>query len=247
MDQSLMDRYAGQIAGTLSCYDRVVVTGTLPHACYPEGMTHYLHNQGIPIFEYPSFAEGLRDQVRKRAAELTAEAGISIEYISHRGIRKEEVVARVLRQRGEHPGLVHVLSAIEGCTCYRPRRDEATGLVSVKRRKGKCLHYYFYFMDPVFGLVHLRVPTPAFAGAGSGRRSACSSASTATAGWRANSQPPASATPCWTTHSPGSTTGAVHNNWPTACPRMICTKPWITMRRCAARSARRSTRAITGA
>jgi len=29
----------------------------------------------------------------------------------------------------------------------------------VRRRKGKCLHFYFYFIDPLFGLVHVRVPT----------------------------------------------------------------------------------------
>ena len=29
----------------------------------------------------------------------------------------------------------------------------------MKRRESRCLHYYFYFMDPEFGLVHLRVPT----------------------------------------------------------------------------------------
>ena len=69
------------------------------------------------------------------------------------------MVARVFLQRGDHPGLVHVLSAMENCNCYQPWRNKATGLVAVKRRESKCLHYYFYFMDPVFGLVHLRVPT----------------------------------------------------------------------------------------
>ena len=29
MSQSLVERYGGQIAGVLSCYDRVVITGTL--------------------------------------------------------------------------------------------------------------------------------------------------------------------------------------------------------------------------
>ena len=29
----------------------------------------------------------------------------------------------------------------------------------MRRRKGKCLHFYFYFIDPLFGLVHVRVPT----------------------------------------------------------------------------------------
>jgi hypothetical protein len=61
MGQSLIERYKGQIAGVLSCYDRVVITGTLPQACYPEEMTYYLHIHDIPIFDYPGFAKGLRD------------------------------------------------------------------------------------------------------------------------------------------------------------------------------------------
>lgn len=84
MSQPLVERYKAQIAGTLSCYDRMVVTGTLPHVCYPEGMTHYLHTHDIPLFAFPAFAEGLRERVRERAEVLAAEAGIAIEYISHR-------------------------------------------------------------------------------------------------------------------------------------------------------------------
>jgi hypothetical protein len=159
MIQSLMERYEPQIAGTLSCYDRVVIAGTLPQACYPAGMTQYLHSHAIPIFDYPNWANGLREQVRERAEALAGQAGIEIEHISRSGIRKEDVVARVLQQRGKHPGLVHVLSAMESCSRYQPWCNKATGEVSVKRREGKCLHYYFYFMDPEFGLVHLRVPT----------------------------------------------------------------------------------------
>jgi len=159
MGQSLMQRYQAQIAGSLSCYDRIVITGTLPQVCYPGGMTYYLHSHEIPIFDYPDFAKGLRDQMREHAETLAAEAGIEIEHIGRSGIRKEDVVARVLQQRGEHPGLVHILSAMECCSCYQPWRNKATGLVSVKRRESKCLHYYFYFIDPAFGLVHLRVPT----------------------------------------------------------------------------------------
>jgi hypothetical protein len=159
MSQPLVERYQPQIAGTLSCYDRVVVTGTLPQICYPEGMTHYLHIHEIPIFGYPDFANGLRGQLRERAEALAGQAGIKIEHIGRGGIRKEAVVDRVLQQRGNHPGLVHILSAMESCSRYQPWCNKATGEVSVKRREGKCLHYYFYFMDPEFGLVHLRVPT----------------------------------------------------------------------------------------
>ena len=78
MSQSLVARYDERIAGVLSCYDRVVITGTLPGVCYAEGMTRFLHASGVRIFDYPQFAMTLRDRVRERAAILAAEAGVTI-------------------------------------------------------------------------------------------------------------------------------------------------------------------------
>ena len=159
MSRSLMDRYDDRISGVLSCYDRMVITGTLPGVCYADGMTRYLYANGIRIFDYPQFAMELRDRVRDGAASLAAEAGITIEHITKSHIRKEAIVARVLEQRGEHPGPVHILSAMEACDSYRPWHDKGTGKTFVRPDSGKCLHYYFYFLDAAFGLIYLRVPT----------------------------------------------------------------------------------------
>jgi hypothetical protein len=159
MSQSLTERYDERIAGVLSCYDRVVITGTLPTICYAEGMTRFLYASGIKIFDYPAFAQTLRDRVRDAAASLAATAGLTIEHIAKSHIRKEAVVQRVLEQRGEHPGLVHIISAMEACDAYRPWHDKATHKTFVRPDSGKCLHYYFYFMDAAFGLIYLRVPT----------------------------------------------------------------------------------------
>jgi hypothetical protein len=155
----LEERYDDRIAGVLSCYDRVVVTGTLPTVCYAGGMTRFLYASGIRIFDYPEFASTLRDRVRERAVSMAADAGVTIEHIAKSGIRKEAIVAKVLEQRGEHPGLVHVLSAMEACPAYRPWHDKQTHKTYVRPDSGKCLHYYFYFMDAELGLVYLRVPT----------------------------------------------------------------------------------------
>jgi hypothetical protein len=159
MAVSLTERYDDRIAGVLSCYDRVVITGTIPVICYAEGMTRFLYARGIRIFDYPPFAQKLRDRVRDAAVSLAAQAGVSIEHIAKSHIRKEDVVARVLEQRGDQPGLVHVISAMEACDSYRPWHDKATGKTFVRPDSGKCLHYYFYFMDAEFGLIYLRVPT----------------------------------------------------------------------------------------
>jgi len=159
MTVPLSERYADRLSGVLSCYDRIVVTGTLPTVCYAEGMTRFLYARGIRIFDYPGFAMELRESVRQAATRLSAAAGIEIEHIAKSHIRKEAVVAKVLERRGDHPGLVHVISAMEACSAYKPWHDKATHKTYLRPDSGKCLHYYFYFMDRELGLVYLRVPT----------------------------------------------------------------------------------------
>ena len=83
----------------------------------------------------------LRDRVRHGAAALAAQAGITIEHIAKSHIRKEAVVARVLEQRGEHPGLVHVISAMDACDSYRSWHDKASGKTFVRPGSSKCLRY----------------------------------------------------------------------------------------------------------
>ena len=122
---SLVDRYHDKIAGVLSCWDRVVIQGTLPGLSYAAGMTSYLNAHHIRIFDYPRFAQPLRDQVRANAEKLAKKAGIEIEFMRKSSSRKEARIKEVLKQRGDHPGLVHVLSAMEACPSYRPWHDGA--------------------------------------------------------------------------------------------------------------------------
>lgn len=42
---------------------------------------------------------------------------------------------------------------------YKPWHDKTTGKTSLRYDSGKCLHYYFYFIDKEYGLCYLRVPT----------------------------------------------------------------------------------------
>ena len=48
----MTERYRERLAGVLSCYDRIIVTGTLPGACYAQGMTAFLSARQIRIFDY---------------------------------------------------------------------------------------------------------------------------------------------------------------------------------------------------
>jgi hypothetical protein len=54
-------------------------------------------------------------------------ADLTIEYISKKNFRKEDRIQALLAARGSRPGLVHIFSAMEPCTSYRPWHDKATG------------------------------------------------------------------------------------------------------------------------
>ena len=47
MEIQLINRYKANLNGVLSCYDRILITGTLPGACYAKGMTSFLYSKGI--------------------------------------------------------------------------------------------------------------------------------------------------------------------------------------------------------
>ena len=156
----ITQRYEGQIAGVISCYDRVVIQGTLPGWCFAEGMTGFLYANKIRIFDYPQFANTQREQLRSHAEAIAKENDLEIEFIRKIGaFRKDDRIKEILAKRGKHPGLVHIFSAMESCNSYMPWHDKKTGKTFLKNDSGKCLHYYFYFMDQDYGLCYLRVPT----------------------------------------------------------------------------------------
>ena len=157
--QLLTERLKDQIAGVLGCWDRMLIFGTLPKICYAEGMTSYLYAKQVRIFDYPKFAEPFRDRLRENAEQLAAANGIKIQFLRKRNARKEDLVKEALAKRGEHPGLICILSAMEPCSTYQPWHDKATGKTFLRPDDGKCLHYYFYFIDEELGLCYVRVPT----------------------------------------------------------------------------------------
>jgi len=78
-----VERYQAQIAGVLNCFGRVVITGTLPEIGHAEAMGGFLSARGIRLFDYPRWAEPLRDELRHHAETLAAEAALKIEFKSY--------------------------------------------------------------------------------------------------------------------------------------------------------------------
>ena len=155
----LTERYAKKIRGQLSCYDRIIIQGTLPGFCYADGMTAFLYANNIRIFDYPRFAQSLRDEIRHNAEKIAEKHSLEIDFIRKKNFRKEQRIEKILKKRGNEPGLVHIFSAMEPCPSYKPWHNKKTHCTYLRPDQGKCLHYYFYFIHEQLGLCYVRVPT----------------------------------------------------------------------------------------
>jgi energy-converting hydrogenase A subunit M len=114
---------------SLECWGRMLIFGTLPKICNAEGMTSYLYERQIRIFDHPRFAEPFRNE--------------------------EERVQEILAKRRDHPGMVCIFPAMEPCSTYKPWHNKSTGKTYLLPDDGKCLHY----LDEELGLGYVRVPT----------------------------------------------------------------------------------------
>ena len=156
----LTERCCDKIRGVLSCFDRVVLYGTIPEICHKGAMALYLNTRKIRFFDYPRWAKPFRDEIRQNAEQLARDHGLEIEFIRRqKEFRKEQRIKEIIAQRGNHPGLVHIFSAMEHCPSFEAYYSKRNKRTTFRYTEAKCIHYYFYFIDEELGLCYLRVPT----------------------------------------------------------------------------------------
>lgn len=154
------ERHADKIMGVISCFDRVIIQGTLPDICHPKAITTFFYDHGVRIFDFKQWAAPMRDEIKHNIDTLAAENDVEIEFVrKQKDFRKEQRIKEILAQRGDHPGIVHIFSAMESCPAFKPWHNKQTHATYFTYDSGRCLHYYVYFIDKEFGLCYLRIPT----------------------------------------------------------------------------------------
>lgn len=155
----LIKRLGKKVVGVLSCFDRIVLTGTIPEIRYAAGMEKRLQRNGIRIFDFVQWAKPLNEEIRENAERLAKENDLKVQHLRVRKNRKDKLIKKIIKERGENPGLVHIFSTMESCRTYKPWYDKVKGKSLLKPESSYCLHYYFYFIDDQLGLCYMRVPT----------------------------------------------------------------------------------------
>ena len=217
-------------------------TDTLPGACYAGGHDELSVLARDSHLRLPTLCRAAaRAHSRASAGRLADEQGVEIEHIAkaphpqgRRGGQGAGARAAIT------PGLVHVISAMEACESYQPWHDKASGKTFLRPDTGKCLHYYFYFIDEELGLCYLRVPT----WCPFRLQFYCNGHS-----WLAPTaqRATASTSPRPTTPSCASPTSRARRRWPIRSSPTSCTAGWTATPALAARCSTSSGRPTTGA
>jgi hypothetical protein len=155
--ENAVKRFAHQynelITGMISCFDRILFKGYLPIG-WGDAMEGFLGQQGLRIKDFAKFVQKQSRRVAEHAERLAKNSGRPYLYLNGPH-RKEAIVQGLIEAEGLRQGLVCVMRAVEPCQSFKLVPGEGRPRLIAARRK--CLCFYFYFLDPKLGLVHVRI------------------------------------------------------------------------------------------
>jgi hypothetical protein len=156
--KKFLTHYADQVSGVLNGFDRIRFRGTFRQLAHTSGMLSILAYLRVLRKDFHTFAEETTTRIRTGVQALAARVERPVQYLASPQTDKEALVQARLRDQGPGPqGVVAILSSIEGCRSYEIHRNRERKQIELRPAFRKCLHYYVYFQDPWFGLVHVRM------------------------------------------------------------------------------------------
>lgn len=156
-DNQFISKFGDRIACTLSCFDRVIFQGHLTGLCHAGGLCRFIDNTlMMRRKDFMAWAAGQSKRIVQHAEAMAKEAGRPSVYLARR-IRKDDEVHKILRNEPITEGLVCVLRCLEHSPSFAFRAGKGRPCFAPARPNG--LVFYFYFLDPDLGLIHVRVPT----------------------------------------------------------------------------------------
>jgi hypothetical protein len=154
--------HQNDVLGTLSTFDRMIFKGHLT-MLYPNGaFGRLLNRQGVLLKEFKPYVEGVSQQIKRHAEELASQAGRPFQYLeasmtAKNGQSKEALAQQIVAKDNLNEGLICVFYTLEPCSTFTVRGNRQTQKLEVIRRRSKCLHFYFYYLDAELGFMHIRL------------------------------------------------------------------------------------------
>jgi hypothetical protein len=150
-------KFTSSIVALLSCFDRVIFKGHLALAAPCE--LEYFVDRILKVrrsYFIKTMAPQYSDRLVAHARDAAQKAGRNYVYRTGQ-FRKEEWAQNLIRDQGISDGLVGILCTQETCPCFALVPGPGRPQFVSRPRQQRVL--YYYFLDPQFGLIHVRLQT----------------------------------------------------------------------------------------
>ena len=160
--ETFLSIHQDAILGTLSTFDRMIFKGHLT-SFFPEGaFARFLSRQGILLKDFSPYVQQATQTLKAHAQQLAKDAERPYLYLPSAttkasGRSKEDRAREIAARDGIREGLICVFSVVEPCMSFGVRGNAQTHQLEIVREWRKCLHFYFYYFDPEFGFMHVRL------------------------------------------------------------------------------------------
>jgi hypothetical protein len=154
--KSFLLRFGSLVSFVLSGFDRLRFWGEARLLNNARGVDSYLYRQQIRYVDFPRHAANLTKTLCVQTEQQAQEAGVPLQHLNSPTIDKEAAARQLAHRHARTAGRVALLTSVELCSVYRLRKNE-TGWIKPVKERGKCLHYYHYFLHPELGLCYVRV------------------------------------------------------------------------------------------
>ena len=151
-----LQRFSSQVIGVLNGLDRIRFRGTKRLLANVGGMIHYCRLQKLLNKDFKPFALAMTKQFKEGIQEQAKAWGHPVDYVSNSRISKEDLALQLAQQRGIQEGLVAILRCVEPCYSFKMRGNRQEKKLQLHYGPTRCLHYYHYYLDRRFGLIHTR-------------------------------------------------------------------------------------------
>jgi hypothetical protein len=157
---SLLDKLASKVNGTITGFDRIVFKGIIRPIMYTAGMESFLRTRKVLNKDFKSYAMAQSQLIIEAAEEFSAKQGRGkITYIPSINTRKESLAHERQAKRAITQGLIGIWSCVESCNTFRATYNPENTYPSLRFEKSRCKHLYFYFDDPNYGFMSIRLQT----------------------------------------------------------------------------------------
>jgi hypothetical protein len=157
--KKFLQRFGGLVIGILCGWDRIRFQGSRRLLADDIAFRRYLDRARILRMDFREHAKGITERLRQDVEEREAHQGRKVHYLSSGNTDKDATVRRYIAKHNITQGLVGVWSCVECCRAVGVYGNRRTHKLDVQFDQKRCLHYYHYYLDERFGLMHTRLQT----------------------------------------------------------------------------------------